>query len=144
MGDSPWNGRSHAVARPVVSGRAALRAAVCHVRAAHRSGHARRADASYPHDGSIHAPAAAPRLPRATGFRYVRIQLALRGAPEDAIAVLGHELQHAVEVAEAIDVIDAGGLEKLYRRIGVRSGPQVYDTIAAQELGKVVRRELAG
>ena len=83
-------------------------------------------------------------LPRANGVRYVRIQLALRGAPEDAIAVLGHELQHAVEVAEAIDVIDAGGLEKLYRRIGVRSGPQVYDTIAAQELGKVVRREVAG
>jgi hypothetical protein len=83
-------------------------------------------------------------LPRANGCRYVRVQLALRGAPEDAIAVLGHELQHAVEVAEAIDVVDASGLEKLYRRIGVRSGPQIYDTIAAQELGRLVRRELAG
>ena len=81
-------------------------------------------------------------LPRANGFRYVRIQLALRGAPEDSIGILGHELQHAVEVAEAMDVTDTARLEKLYQRIGVRSGPRIYDTIAAQETGKTVRREL--
>ena len=83
-------------------------------------------------------------LPRVNGFRYVRIQLALRGAPEDGIAVLGHELQHAVEVAEAIDVTDGQGLAKLYQRIGLRSGPEVYDTVAAQQTGRTVRRELGG
>jgi hypothetical protein len=81
-------------------------------------------------------------LPRVNGYRYVRIQLALRGAPEDSVAVLGHELQHAVEVAEAVEVSDADGLHRLYQRIGVRSGPQVYDTTAAQETGRIVRREL--
>src|SRR5687768_16569763 len=35
-------------------------------------------------------------LPRVYEYRYVRIQIALRGAPEDSIAVLGHELHHAV------------------------------------------------
>jgi hypothetical protein len=83
-------------------------------------------------------------LPRSNGYRYVRIQLALRGAPEDAIAVLAHELQHAVEVAEAVEVNDTDGLQRLYERIGVRSGPLVYDTVAAQQTGRIVRRELAG
>ena len=82
-------------------------------------------------------------LPRAHGYRYVRIQIALRGAPEDAIAVLGHELQHAVEVAEAADVNDTADLARLYERIGLRSGFHVYDTAAAQETGRTVRRELS-
>jgi len=83
-------------------------------------------------------------MPRANSFRYVRIQVALRGAPEDSIAVLAHELQHAVEIAEAVEVSDTPTLERLYQRIGVRAGPMVYDTIAAQEMGRLVRRELAG
>lgn len=81
-------------------------------------------------------------LPRVTGFRYVRIQIALRGTPEESIAVLGHELQHAVEVADAMEVGDAAGLARLYQRIGIRSGPDVYDTDAAQQTGRTVRREL--
>jgi hypothetical protein len=81
-------------------------------------------------------------LPRVNGFRYVRIQISLHGSPEDSIGVLGHELQHAAEVADAIEVADTGSLERLYQRIGIRNGPQVYDTTAAQEAGRTVRREL--
>jgi hypothetical protein len=81
-------------------------------------------------------------LPRAHTFRYVRIQLALRGSRDDAIAVLGHELQHAIEIAQAPDVNDEPGLIKLYQRIGVRGGEHLYDTIAAQEMGRTVRKEL--
>jgi len=33
-------------------------------------------------------------------------------------------------------------LAALYRRIGTRSGDKVYDTVAAQEVGRLVRREL--
>src|SRR6188768_3318453 len=33
-------------------------------------------------------------MPTAHGQRYVRIQIARRGSPEDWLAVLGHELQH--------------------------------------------------
>jgi hypothetical protein len=82
-------------------------------------------------------------LPRAHEARYVRIQIALRGAPEDTIALLGHELQHALEVAESPSVSDQAGLERLYARIGVSGGSHQYDTVAAQETGRTVRRELA-
>lgn len=82
--------------------------------------------------------------PTAHGHRYLRIQLALRGAFDDSVAVLGHELQHAVELADAEDVIDQDGMASLYQRIGSRSGEHVYDTMAAQEMGRMVRRELQG
>jgi hypothetical protein len=72
----------------------------------------------------------------------VRIQLALRGSPDESIALLGHELQHAIEIAEAPEVYDEPGLVKLYQRIGVRGGLHVYDTLAAQEMGRAVRKEL--
>lgn len=81
-------------------------------------------------------------LPKAHGHRYVRIQLTLRGAMEDAIALLGHELQHAVEIADAVEVSDERGMEALYARIGVRGGVHIYDTFAAQEMGRRIRREL--
>jgi hypothetical protein len=81
-------------------------------------------------------------LPRAHEHRYVRIQIALRGAPEDSIAIIGHELQHALEIAGAPDVGDQDTMTRLYERIGVRGGDHVYDTIAAQEMGRTVRKEL--
>ena len=80
--------------------------------------------------------------PPAHGVRYVRIQLALRGGPTDMIAVLGHELRHAIEVADAPGVTDAGGMAALYRRIGIDRGNNLFDTIEAQETGRQVRREL--
>jgi hypothetical protein len=81
-------------------------------------------------------------LPTAHGQRYVRIQLAMRGTPDDSIAVLGHELQHAIEVAQEAGVNDETKLAALYQRIGTHGGPHVYDTLAAQEVGRTVRREL--
>ena len=81
-------------------------------------------------------------LPMTHGQRYVRIQIALRGSPDDSIALLGHELQHATEVAQEIGVNSQPLLAALYERIGRRGGPDVYDTIAAQEVGRIVRREL--
>lgn len=83
-------------------------------------------------------------LPRIHGFRYVRIQILLRGTPEDTIGVLGHELQHAIEVADAPEVGDQDALAQLYQRIGMRGGPHVYDTIAAQDTGRAVLKELLG
>ena len=82
-------------------------------------------------------------LPKAHGHRYVRIQIALRGATEDSIALLGHELQHAVEIADAADVSDEKGMAALYQRIGVRGGAYIYDTLAAQDMGRRIRRQLA-
>jgi hypothetical protein len=81
-------------------------------------------------------------LTAAHGQRYVRIQIALRGAPDDSVALLGHELQHAIEVAQEAAVFDQTALAALYQRIGTRGGPHVYDTVAAQEIGRLIRREL--
>jgi hypothetical protein len=81
-------------------------------------------------------------LPKAHGHRYLRIQLTLRGPMDDSVALLGHELQHAVEIADAVEVSDERGMEALYTRIGVRGGAHIYDTFAAQEMGRRIRREL--
>ena len=81
-------------------------------------------------------------LPTAHGQRYVRIQIVLRGTLVESVALLGHELQHAVEVAQEAEVDDQAKLAALYQRIGQSGGAHVYDTIAAQEIGRLIRREL--
>jgi hypothetical protein len=81
-------------------------------------------------------------LPTAHGQRYVRIQVVTRGAPDEDAALIGHELQHAIEVAEEAGVNDQATLTALYERIGMHGGHHVYDTLAAREVGRMVRREL--
>jgi hypothetical protein len=65
-----------------------------------------------------------------SSVRYVRIQVSERLVLEDLISTIGHELQHAVEVAEHADVRTGGAT--LYR----------YDTDAAVRIGAEVRKEL--
>ena len=83
----------------------------------------------------------------AGGRRYVmvRIACALRGLPQ--IAILGHELQHAVEIARAQSVVDEPSLAAEYRRIGFSSGAMRpgagYDSRAAIEAGQRVWHELS-
>ncbi len=77
--------------------------------------------------------------------RYLRIQVLARLSPFDTIALIGHELRHALEVAAAPDVRDQTGLTELYKRIGTAGGQvHSYDTRAAQTSGRRVRVELAG
>ena len=79
------------------------------------------------------------------GTRYLRIQVS--GPPEsnDVIALVGHELRHALEVAESPGVRDEASLIALYERIGHPStGMHQYDTAAAQDTGRVVKAELKG
>src|SRR5688572_31859087 len=74
----------------------------------------RRADAG-PGRGSMHFVAGVERN------RYVRITLH-GSAPMDAVvALLGHELQHAAEVADATWVSDAAGCARVYETIGYAS-----------------------
>jgi hypothetical protein len=82
-------------------------------------------------------------LPRAYAHRYVRIQITLRGSIDDGVALLGHELHHAVEVAEAVNVHDNDGLSRLYQRIGLRRSAHLYDTAGAQDAGRRIREELS-
>jgi hypothetical protein len=81
-------------------------------------------------------------LPNAHGQRYIRIEVVTRGGIDDDTALVGHELQHAIEVAEDASVKDQATLVALYERIGTHGGHHVYDTLAAREVGRTVRREL--
>lgn len=84
---------------------------------------------------------------RAAGVRYLRIFLDVRVRDEALMALLGHELQHAWEIAQAPWVIDQATLACLYRRIGhdsrhVSPGVAGVDTQAAREVARQVRAEL--
>ena len=82
-------------------------------------------------------------VPVANGQRYLRVQILGSLSPTDSIALIGHELRHALEVAAAPAVKDQKELIKLYERIGQRGiGLHAFDTIAAQDAGRVVRSEL--
>ena len=85
-------------------------------------------------------------MTKAGGYRYVRISISNDLAPDQMIATIGHELQHAVEVIEDEAVRSEESLAALYRRIGQQSGnasPSRWETDAAQRTGFVVRKELA-
>jgi hypothetical protein len=76
------------------------------------------------------------------GPRYLRIQIADGRSRVQQIAAIGHELRHALEVADASEVRDRESFSRLYRRIGLPVAPHGYDTRAAQAAGQRVRLEL--
>ena len=79
------------------------------------------------------------------GIRYLRIQVSGHPTSNDMIALVGHELRHALEVAESPEVRDEASLIALYERIGHPStGTHQYDTAAAQDTGRQVKAELKG
>jgi len=79
----------------------------------------------------------------AGGVRYLHVQVASGLSFEELVAVVGHELQHAVEVAAHPEVRDPSSLAILYEMIGIPSPVQNrYDTSAARIMGKRVRAEL--
>ncbi len=76
------------------------------------------------------------------GGRYLVVRLDVTRSPEEQIELLGHELQHAKEVAKASDVKDQAGLVKLMARIGRRTWSGTYETDEAVRIGRVVRQEV--
>ena len=83
-------------------------------------------------------------LTRAKNYRYVRISLNPELNTDVAIATLGHELQHALEVANAREIVNERALEQFYQKHGDISRANVngWDTAAARLAGDDVRREL--
>jgi hypothetical protein len=77
--------------------------------------------------------------------RYVRVSINpdLRGAA--AVAVLGHELQHAIEVANEPSIVDDKSLNAFYREHGISTSVHRnnWDTEAAQLVAREIRRDLA-
>ncbi len=78
------------------------------------------------------------------GLRYVVVKLDSFMHPRELAAMLGHELQHALEVASAPEVCDTKTLATLYERIGWRSGSGKWETELARATGERVTLELSG
>ena len=79
--------------------------------------------------------------------RLVAIEVAAPRNYIEELTALGHELQHAVEIARDSTVCDSASLGDLYSRIGDltnQSTPseESYETHAAAEIGSRVRREI--
>jgi hypothetical protein len=81
------------------------------------------------------------------GVRYLAVRLDCRSADVRQLAALAHELQHAVEVADAPDVRDRLSLARLYRSIGFTArytgSSEAFETSAAQAAGDATSHELA-
>ncbi|HET6957876.1 MAG TPA: hypothetical protein VFI56_14880, partial [Vicinamibacterales bacterium] len=78
--------------------------------------------------------------------RYLRIVLTARldrTDREHVLALIGHELQHAVEIVEHPEVVDVQGMLDMYRRIGFPlKGRSGYETSAARAAERAVLNEL--
>jgi hypothetical protein len=85
-------------------------------------------------------------LPIAGQQRYLRIQVRADLSPVELIALMGHELRHALEIAEHPAVRDGPAMLTLYQRIGhpSTSALHTFDTQAAQTTGRRVRIEMVG
>jgi hypothetical protein len=81
------------------------------------------------------------------GYRYVHVRVARLAAADVQIALIAHELRHAVEIADAPSVVDDSSLAREYERIGYlsrRLAPGVsFDSTAAVEAGYEVLRDLS-
>src|SRR5215467_6194312 len=81
----------------------------------------------------------------AGGYRYLHIAINLRGGDVRIIALLAHELQHAVEVAEDSDASDARHVDALFRRLASKAGCTIAtcsETAAAIRVQNLVDSEL--
>ncbi len=76
------------------------------------------------------------------GCRYLVVRVDASRSPEEQMEFLGHELQHANEVAAANEVRDEATLAALMTRIGRKVGDGTFETDAAVRVGRLVRAEV--
>jgi hypothetical protein len=89
-----------------------------------------------------------PFVASSHGDRYLRavvIRDKNRRTHDQLIALIAHELRHAIEVLEHPEVVDAATLEALYAKIGVpyTEGRSGYETAAARAAERAVLAELS-
>lgn len=78
----------------------------------------------------------------AKGARYLRIAVKAKASMLQLVPILAHELQHAVEIAEAPEVVDAATMQNYFGRIGQRRTKGVYETTQAIDVAAEVLRQL--
>ena len=80
----------------------------------------------------------------AGGVRYLRAQILGGRGGIDTMSTVGHELQHALEVATQPNVRDLASFATLYMQIGDQPArSDRFDTAAAREAGRRVRNEMS-
>ena len=80
----------------------------------------------------------------AGGARFVRVTLDTSLSERELGALIGHELQHAIEVARAPSVRDQRSFAALYRHVGqaVNQAARHYDTLEARLVAQRVFNEM--
>jgi hypothetical protein len=78
----------------------------------------------------------------AGGRRYLRLSLDPRYGGWQQTAMLGHELRHALEIADAPSAIDQESVASLYRRIGFSTDDRCFESAAAIDAGRQVHAEV--
>jgi hypothetical protein len=79
------------------------------------------------------------------GRRYLVVELSCERPREVQLATLGHELRHAVEIADEPSVTDSHALARFFARIGTDMGgwqEQAFETAAAASAGRQVHHDL--
>jgi hypothetical protein len=81
--------------------------------------------------------------------RYLRVLVGHQDDETRVIALISHELHHALEIATSPDVVDDESMRALYERIGVRRpkcgrSAYCYETQAAQNTTWIVFKEICG
>jgi hypothetical protein len=78
----------------------------------------------------------------------VLVRLSCRISRLHQIGALGHELQHAVEVAETTSIVDEQTMYRAYREMGFQTGviggAVAFESLAARAAGEQILREMSG
>jgi len=75
------------------------------------------------------------------GHRYLRISIATALPPEARVAILGHELHHALEIARS-QAHDSDTLRQFWLHKGYRTNDRFFETDAARGVERAIRQEL--
>lgn len=82
------------------------------------------------------------------GLRYVRVDIDCTLPARRQVALLAHELQHALEIGERPDVVDVEAMELMYEDIGFQPFEQRrrrnFETDTAIAVQEAVEEELGG
>jgi hypothetical protein len=97
-------------------------------------------------DGPIGPDGRLTFVSSAGGYRYVVVRMA-RFRRAQQIAIMAHELRHAVEIADTPEIVDGPSLVREYRRMGYENTASAlpgvaFDTQAAVDAGRQVLKEL--
>jgi hypothetical protein len=89
-----------------------------------------------------------PYVTESHGTRFVRAIVTpdrTRRSHDQLLALIGHELQHVVEVTEHDEVVDVRSMQTMFARIGtpLKAAGRGYETSAARDVGDAVLSEVS-